>query len=74
MLGIDHYYTSTLTENGPRIGEMKLIFLEKKKKSVDKELFWNNINFFHHLELSFKTGVCLPEWDIFQRNLIDICF
>lgn len=56
---------------------MKLIFLDKekkKKKRVDKEFFWNNINFFHHLELSFKSGVCLPEWDIFQRNLIDICF
>lgn len=37
MLGIDHYYTSTLTENGPRIGEMKLIFLEKNKKKKIKK-------------------------------------
>lgn len=81
VLDIDHYYILLLTENGPRIGEIKSIFLggrgkknKRKKKRVYKELFWTSIHFFHHLAFSFKTGVCLPEWDIFQSNLIVICF
>lgn len=72
---MDHYYIPSPAENGPRVAELKLIFLRGGGGGewVGEELCWSNIHLFRLLELLFKTGAHPPEWDISQRNRIDIC-